>query len=562
MWSKGNEYSKEHSSVSMGLSVTFEVLAKTRNEAAVNVLLPNLDSSQRVLQEGSLRALLDRKSLVGQHEILDRLHMLDEGLRKIIEEKPGRMSKALRDAVLGNDSQTCLNGCRAILKLREYDLIPALISALEDESNPHNALAADTLLELARLLYAELAGPRDYTRWRDPQLVRRNTLQSLEQSLKRYGNHKRVQVVESFLLLVNRDNATLKQILHDPHDAAYLPVVQLLQHSTRGGVIRLVLSFLDDPEAPRPALSALAHRVDLKFLRNLCRRIGDEPSPTAAHNLARIHNFAWAKGDPKILDELDEDEQQAAIEILMRSEMRRLDVYDTIAYLLRNGKPAGRRRAARELEHFSGADANELTIEMLSDPDPKVQAHVVAQLRPRGIPGALNQLIEHLDSPHEEVRQAARDGLAEFSFSRFIKAIDTLDEDVQRRTGALVKKVDPDTLPRLREEMASRVRSRRLRGLNVAALMDVVPDVEASVIGLLSDEDHLVRLHAAQALAQSSSETAQEALKEAQMDNSHVVQQAAKRSLLEIAQRENSHHVSAAVKTVSDEPYRQEATDE
>ena len=64
--------------------------------------------------------------------------------------------------------------------------MPALINAAEDESNPNRDLVADTLLQLAELLYDELAAPRDYRNRRDPQLVRQHVLGSLEQSVRRY----------------------------------------------------------------------------------------------------------------------------------------------------------------------------------------------------------------------------------------------------------------------------------------------------------------------------------------------------------------------------------------
>src|SRR5262249_28976257 len=157
------------------------------------------------------------------------------------------------------------NGCQAILWFREYDLIPALINAFEDEANPHASLAAETLLSLSELLYEELAGPRDLHPRRDPQLVRRNVTGSLEQSVLRYGRHRRVEPIEAYLMLAGRDNAALKMILLDPLHSSYLALIDSLTHSPRSGVMRLLLSFLEDPQAPSAALTALAHRTDRKF---------------------------------------------------------------------------------------------------------------------------------------------------------------------------------------------------------------------------------------------------------------------------------------------------------
>jgi HEAT repeat protein len=156
---------------------------------------------------------------------------------------------------------------------------------------------------------------------------------------------------------------------------------------------------------------------------------------------------------------------------------------------------------------------------------------VLVQLRHRGIPGVLPRLVDMLDSRHAVVRKAARESLSEFTFKRFVAAFDMLEDEVRQSTGMLVKKVDLQTIPSLREEMASPVRKRRLRGAAIARTIEVVPHLEAEIAGLLQDEDHLVRAEAAAALAQCSSTASRLALEDALNDRSGTVQEAAKKSL-------------------------------
>ncbi len=462
------------------------------------------------------------------------MHLVDARWREIIDERRGRMTLALRDAVLSNDLQMCRNGCLAILWFSEYDLVPALITAAEDESHPNADLAAATLVELADLLYAELAGPRDYSNRRDPQLVRRHFTASLEGSLQRFMKHSRREVVVAFLVMASRDNAVLKQILQDPHNAAYLPLVDELLHNARGGVVRLLLSFLDDPHAPSSAIAVLARRSDVKFVQHLLRKIGFEPSAAAAQNLKRLDHISWVRHDDQLISGLDDAEQHSLVQLVMASGIKRLDVFKTIEYLLRHGKAGGRRAAALALAKFNGAEANSLALHALEDTDPQVQAAILAQVRQRGIPGALLRLVEFSDSPHEVVRQAARESLGEFSFDRFLAAFDMLDDQVRHSTGELVRRINPEAIGELVEEMQSRSRTRRLRAVGVAISMGVVPDVETAVIDLLSDDDHVIRSEAARALGSSNSATSRQALREALVDRSIVVQESAERSLRQL----------------------------
>ena len=191
--------------------------------------------------------------------------------------------------------------------------------------------------------------------------------------------------------------------------------------------------------------------------------------------------------------------QRIAVQFAVRSGVNRRAVFKLLETVLQRGKPAGRCASAEALSQFNGAEANSLAIRALLDPDPQVQARILPQLRNRGIPGAVSKLIELLDSPHDVVRAAARESLAEFSFERFVASYDLLDEDVRRSTGDMVAKVDPTALAALKQELASPSRSRRLRAISMALTMDMVTRIEHALHDALLDEDHLVRAEAARA---------------------------------------------------------------
>jgi HEAT repeat protein len=214
--------------------------------------------------------------------------------------------------------------------------------------------------------------------------------------------------------------------------------------------------------------------------------------------------------------------------------MKRREAFELVRRLLASGKVEGRRAAVQALAEFTGADANALVVRSLDDEDPLVQAGAAAQLRTRGIQGALGRLIELLDSPYGAVAQAARDSLAEFNARRFLASFDMLDEEARRTTGSLVKKIDPRTVPLIKEELSVHSRTRRLRALRMAVVVGVAPWVETEVIVLLGDEDHVVRSEAAAALGACRSPTASAALHSALVDRSQIVREAAAAALEQV----------------------------
>lgn len=514
-----------------GIALTFELLARTENEAATNVLLPALDSPEAAISEGALRTLLKRHNLAGHQQLLRRLHSLDPKWRELLQEYRGTMSHALRDALVSSDSQSCANSCQAILWFHEYELMPALINVLENDSNPNASLAAETAMKLADLFYEDLAGTKNFRPRQDPRTLRGHLVSALEASVMRYARHRRGEPIEAYLMLCERDNATLKQLLFDPLHGSYRPVIETLTHGTRPGVLRLLLSFIDDPQAPSAVLTAVAHRRDPSFVKALLRKIGGEPSTAAKRNLARIEHFAWLGPNETLINEFDDAAQHSTVELVMASGMNRLEAFDIIAHLVTVGTVGGRRAAAVALGQFHGSEANNVAIKALADDDPQVQSAVISQLRERGIPGAVSLLVELAESAEPSVRDTARKSLSEFSFPRYLAAFDMLEDQVRRSTGTLVRKVDPDAVPQLIEELQALSRRRRIRALQVAEAMQVVKQLESAVIERLGDDDHLVRLEAARALAQCDSALVCLALRRAEQDTSVTVREAAGESL-------------------------------
>jgi HEAT repeat protein len=244
---------------------------------------------------------------------------------------------------------------------------------------------------------------------------------------------------------------------------------------------------------------ALAGRDDEPLVRGALRTLRDEPSAARAH-LKRIESIRWLERRPELLLRFSDDEQAAAVTMIVASGMPRLKALDALKIVLDAGSAAARRAAAAALAEFPGAQANQMVLARLDDRDPVVQAALVAQLRERGIPTALALLLERVDSPHAEVRQAAAESLAEFRFERYLAAFDTLSDEARTSTGALVRKIDKTAIEGLAKELASNSRPRRLRALEAAPYLDAVADLSGPLMKLLVCEDAIVRAAAQELL--------------------------------------------------------------
>ncbi len=509
------------------LRKTFELLAASSHAAVDGMLLSALGSPYAPVQAGALESLLARRSAIGDRWILSRWHEFDEHWQKQIVQHAGSMTSALREAIVGSDQRLCLNACDLALRLGDHDLIPALVNAIESPDPAQAEHCGKTLLRLtADLRHAARTTGSGGSR-PDLEPVRRNVLASLERYLKKFQRHKPTQPLEAYLILANAGDETLRNLLQDSHDPAFVSVVYLLAHSDQPGVSRLLLEHLEDPQSVSAALNAIGHRADESFIRLMLDRIGDELSETVRANLRKIETFVWLRDELKWLDRLDDRQQDRLVQMLLCSSIKKSELYQVLEYFIQNGHALGRRAAAKALAEFHGSEVSALTMRALEDEDPQVQAAAVSQLRQRGLSNTLSLLLDRLESPHHVVRQAARSSLAEYSFKRYLASFDILNEVARRSTGKLVKRIDTHTVPLLREQFQTDSRTRRLRAVAMAIVLELCGEFEDEAMELLADPDHVVRAEAARLLGYCRTSTAKAALQRALSDGSVVVREAA-----------------------------------
>jgi len=518
-----------------GLQETFRFLAETENETALGVLIAALDCPYQPTRHHALRALLERRDAAGHREIFRRLPNLDEASRAVINERPDGLLRVVADALKKASRSQCATACDALVSFRLYNALPALVAVLTSSENPPAELLARTALKLTEEFYAELSGVDEAPKRKNQYVIRDHVTESLEDAARKFHRHRRTEIIEAFLLVAKPKNVTLRQLLQRDNESAHQPILQVLCESQQGGVIRLLLGMLEDPQMPRAMVDVIGDRNDEKFVENFLRAMSRRPSPTVAQSLARFDFFPWARAGNPLLEEFDEQAQQGAVHVLMASNIDRRELLQVIGFLLLRGKPGARRAAAAALAEFQCPEADTLSVRAMHDTDPQVRAALIPQLRPRKIPGALSLLIRMVDIPDEQVHLALRNAMPEFTFQQFMINFDSMPESLQPLAGHLVRKIDSEAPEQLAALIDGLSPVRRRRAVQAAGAMGLTRMLESAIIERVSDEDHLVRAAAAKVLAECRSMPTWEALRDAMLDRSVIVQEAAEQSLQQIS---------------------------
>lgn len=513
------------------LQRTIDALAKSHNEAATPTLVAALSTSSAEVFDGVVRALCARRSKVGHTAVLRYWDSLTPSQKLVVEKGRCRMGVALREALLDGDDRLFAAAYEFVDASGDYDLVPTLVMVAERTCGERADAAVALTLNLVDQLCRWLAAEREPVLGRDPETIRYCVLESLERSVERYRQHRRAELLEAFVVLAGPDSNTLRHILDSPYHPCHQSIVQSLTASVSPNILRLLTTIYAYRDASQAVRNVVAKRTDQPFIDALLATPLDSKNVLFHKNLARTKSLACCEANPAILAQLSDEQQAAAMRLLAASgagDDRKLSLAEL---LMKHGPVEARVAACEALRPIAGQRANQVSLQALQDPDGAVQAAAVRQLRERRIPGAMNKLLELVESPNEAVSTAARDALWEFTFENYTARFDLLDDDARRSMGARVALVDRTSIPRLRTELDNPARRLRLRAIEVIAAMGLLPQLADALIERLQDEDHLVRVAAADALQYCTADDVRNALLAAIDDRSVAVQTAARNSL-------------------------------
>ncbi len=510
---------------------TIDALSKSHNDAAAPTLTAALDAGSGMVFDGAIAGLCARRNKAGHLAVLRHWKTLTPAQRTLVEKGRHKMGGALREALLDGDDQLFASALDFVETSGDFDLIPTLVMVAEQPSGERSQAALDLTARLIDQLLKWIDAERTPAVGRDPETIRYCVLESLERSVERFREHQRPELLEAFVVLAGPHSSALLRIMESPHHSCYSSVVHTLTHSHSMGVLRLLTTMLVSKEAPPVVRQVVSGRTDRPFVDALLQTEIDPKNGPLRRNLARIKSIACCEASQTLCTEYLPQQQAAAMRMLAASgaaDEQKLALAET---LLRHGSLDGRLAACAALQPVGGQRANKLILIALKDADGPVQAAAIRQLRPRRIPGTMTRLMAFVDSADEVVSNAAREVLSEFSFDNYSSRFDVLEEEARRAMGTRVAKIDRTVVTRLTSELSHPARRMRLRAMEMAAAMEVFPQLANALIERLEDEDHLVRVAAADALQHCTADAVRKALLAALGDKSVAVQTAAKSSL-------------------------------
>lgn len=516
------------------LAKTWETLAASADPAAADLLAAALESPSEKISLPAALAFLDRPGVQGQREILLRFSRLIPSAQQALRARAEQFEPWLRQALISGSDEQRLAGLDAARWLLAVDQIPNLIQLLCTKDGVSAEAVGRCLLDLITLVDEEVRTTSVTDTHRNAILARRDrAIGHLDQAItNRYESLVvKEPLIESILILTPPQQGTVKKVLWQAAADCRERAGRMLLASRHPKIMRQALESLRQSYPHPKAFEAVATRIDLEFLCELLQAVSTRNSPAFDKNLRQIEHLEWLQaGDPPFAL-IPQELQPALLSLVFATKVPA--EFKSLAqdWMLRNGGPAGRMAAADRVALVDEDVIQGVLVDSLDADDEHVQAWAVTQLREHAVPETFALLLERLESPSAEVRDAVRKELSDFNLERVMGLIEDLDRASASRVGELVRKIDERACEKLRHDIEHAIRPKRIRAAKAAVKLGFERWLLPSLLPLADDSDVLIRRMIAEELGTLSSHDVLPVLDRLTQDPHPRVRDAAVRAL-------------------------------
>ncbi len=485
-----------------GLDLTFETLSKTRNEAAVEVLIAALDDDCATTRRRALAALLSRTEPHSPQRVLANWQKLQPDDHRILRQKKQWMADTI-DAALRRGGEHVVTAIEAAESLSLTTVIPALVLLAESSaSRSIKQRATDAVLGMAVTLGADARADRDRPTVRAPVVTR------LADSVRRFAMHRNEELVDAFLVVSTWGDSDLRQMFSDTGPSMEL-VCNRLVASENAGVVDLLAGFVRRRNIHPQITGIMRSRSDEPFCDALLRNIGPEPTATVLRNLRDIGIPECCRGGEGLLGRVAPDYRSPLVHLYVAANEDPLETLHLIAATVERAVPGSETAAAIGLSRCEIPNIDfwmRAAVPVADGDESVIASDDNARL--------LKRLIDLLDHSDASVVRGVRRVLSPLHAAEMLPRFQSLRSRSRRRLGRVVMMVDPDAIQRVKDALRHPVLKNRLEAIAMADALAVVDLLSDSFTHIAREDHSEARVRAAEVMSVANSEATMQLLRE------------------------------------------------
>lgn len=533
------------------LSKTFSILAASGSKHAQQLILHALKQSEERIQTKALESLLHRGHTGDVVEIIRIYPQLNKQQHAIIARHGQDMSKSLRQSLLHGNADLVSNSLSMIRNLEIYAVFPTLLELTTRSDHAHGDEAIEAIRTLINRLYdhCQIGNGKSTadTYLRNAPEIKHEILTELDRSIAQFEQLQYPEdIIESILILGDVDSFACKKVLMQASRECRDLAGNMLMTSSHPGVMQYVMDSLSKNYPHSKVFSAMREREDLEFICHLLDWFPAKLTHIQTKNLKQIEEICWLDPYSDTLKLIPPQLQKNLIAFLIATGLPNSTKQSIHEWLARNGSAQGRQAASEIFSEIKSSAVQHIVLDALHNEDPEVAAWATGELRTQGIPAAFSLLVERLDSPQPEVANAAREQLEGFNLERMLGIIEYLSPRICIRVGELIKKIEPDSIKKLKRELMKPIQKRRIQALRASRALNWHLEILDQLNILVHDEDSQIRRVCAEVMNGVNHPSCLEALEHLLMDDSPRVRDAARKSIQKIDKQKTIPATSSA----------------
>lgn len=476
-----------------GLSPTFETLAATRNEAAIDVLLAALAESDPKLRFAALEALTRRTEARASRMLLTQWDKVDDAGVKHLRAHKAWITEAIGQALRG-PVDAVGNAIVAAQQLQIIEVAADLITIAESSPNLSvRVRAAQSVLALVDPI------GRSARRDRSRSSVRSLIVARLAESVQRFAIHRNPVLIEAFLSVASWSDGDLRAICEANAEPMNL-ISDRLAVSQLPGPIELLAGFIRRKSIPPRILAIMQTRTDEAFRDALLHFVGNEPSGNVTRNLRDMGMPKSCHGGESLVEGTPPENRAALISIYAVGNQDNLETMHLITTVLRHGGPgcvAAASLALAKREVPTSEFWMRAAVPIADDDQEAIALDENSQL--------LSKLIDLLEHDEPALQRSVRRILEPLHADAMLEKFHSLRPRSRRRLGRVVMMIDDTAVDRVRDALRHPVLSHRLEAIAMADALAIVDLLSDSFTRISRDDHQEARIRAAEVMSNATS---------------------------------------------------------
>lgn len=474
--------------------LTFQYLSRSESPHALPTLIAGLAAESPSIRAAATEALILRRQTNAHLEMIRRVDLHSPGILEVLKRNLTVFSYALRQSILQGDDTLRPNALSIVAATQSYQHLPTLIQYFEHPNIPDRAEIVELIRQLADSFHHYLH-PDNHTSHsvRDPLLVRDQLIENLERTIPSADPADLPVLLDCLLILAPIEHRAVKNLLRPAPDPIRAAAETVMMESTHPAIMSKIIEMMGQESAPLKAIQIIRRRTDPEFISHLIRSIPARLSQSWLNNFKRIDSIEWLQNAEDVCEQIPPSLHLRLVHLVSEANLTDFERHRVLTWVMKHGAPEARTVATRILSEVDNGLVQELVMNGIDSAEEEVQAWATTQLRVCKIPQAFQMLINRLDSPLSQVREAARGELGDFNLQKFLSVFDENEPEVCIRAGQLMQKITPDFLNQLRQEVEHPIRTKRLRAIRAAGAMQLQTRIVDSLLKELNDDEPAVR---------------------------------------------------------------------